>query len=671
MSYLLHSPWSPCGDQPKAIQSITSSFQAGKKEQTLLGVTGSGKTFTMAHVISQLNQPALIIAPNKTLAAQLFTEFLEFFPNDAVNYFISYYDYYQPEAYIPSSDTYIAKDASVNDDIDKMRHRATQDLFEKPQVIIVASVSCIYGLGSPDSYSQLALQIKQGSIQSRRNFLSQLLRLQYQRNDVFLKRGCFRVRGETCDIMPAHQKNQAIRVEFFGDEISDIFLIDTTTGDEIKALGEVTLFPNSHYIVSQRNLGDVIAQIRDDLRKQLQFFQSVGKVLEGKRLEERVQQDIESFEQLGYCPGIENYSRYLSGTAPGEPPPTLLSYFPDSFVTIIDESHLTIPQISGMFRGDRSRKQNLVDFGFRLPAALDNRPLSLPEFHERVDKVLYVSATPGQYEIERSQGGVVQQIIRPTGLIDPKIVIKPAKTQIDELQSELTQLINQGGKAFVLTLTKRMSEDLTDYFSDVGFRVKYLHSRIKTLERSDILRGLRQDEFDILIGINLLREGLDLPEISLVAILDADKEGFLRSKNSLIQMIGRAARHLEGRVIFFADSVTKSMKLAMEETERRRKIQILYNKTHNIEPKSTSKKLSQGLRAIYGITPGQQNKKKGPSSAKRDSIADGSIQEINALMARKRGQMIQAAGELNFEAAHQLKQEIATLASRLSELSDG
>lgn len=657
MTYQIQSPFQPCGDQPGAIKKMVSGFSSGHKEQTLLGVTGSGKTFSMAHVIQQLGVPTLIIAPNKTLAAQLFTEFLEFFPNNAVDFFISYYDYYQPEAYIPSTDTYIDKDASINDDIDKMRHRSTQHLFEQSQVIIIASVSCIYGLGSPDAYSELAVFIKVGLEISRDELLAQLLTIRYRRDDVMLTRGSFRVRGEIVDIMPAHQKDQALRVEFFGDEIEQISLIDSTSGDEITELDKITLYPNSHYVMGQKNMGEVIKQIQKDLRDQLQFFHSIGKLVEAKRLENRVMEDIESFEALGYCPGIENYSRYLSGKKAGEPPPTLFDYFPENFLTIVDESHLTIPQIRAMYRGDRARKENLVNFGFRLPSALDNRPLNFDEFKKGVDKILYVSATPGPYEIEQSADRIIQQIIRPTGLVDPEILIKPAKTQMDGLYSELKELKKHGGKAFVLTLTKKMAEDLTSYFETMGFRIRYLHSQIKTLERAEILKSLRQDDFDILVGINLLREGLDLPEVSLVAILDADKEGFLRSKSSLIQMVGRAARNLNGKVIFFADSITKSMQGAMDETHRRREIQLEYNRKHQISPRSVHKKIAPDLPSIYGLNQ-QASEKKTASSPNRDEAAK--------MIVAKRIEMKKAAGDLNFEKALQLKREITELSEHLA-----
>ena len=661
MGYQIHSPFKPCGDQPQAITKLSAGFDQGAKQQTLMGVTGSGKTFTMAHVIAHLGKPTLIIAPNKTLAGQLFTEFLEFFPHDAVDFFISYYDYYQPEAYVPSTDTYIAKDASINDDIDKMRHRCTQHLFEKSQLIIIASVSCIYGLGSPNIYSELAITIQVGDELSRTQFLQQLLDIRYNRHDVVLKRGTFRVRGEICDIMPAYQKDQAIRVEFFGDEITEIQLITAHTGEAVTELNKITLYPNSHYVTGAQSIGTVVSQIQDDLRAQLQVFNAMGKVVEAKRLEERVMQDIEAFEAFGYCPGVENYSRYLSGHAPGEPPPTLLDYFPADFLTIVDESHLTLPQLKGMYRGDRVRKQNLVNFGFRLPSAMDNRPLDFDEFKERVDKILYVSATPGEYEKVQTQDHIVQQIIRPTGLVDPEIIIKPAKTQMDELYTELKDLSARRSKAFVLTLTKRMAEDIHSYYADMGLRIRYMHSQIKTLERAEILRELREDKFDILVGINLLREGLDLPEVSLVAILDADKEGFLRSKSSLIQMIGRAARNLHGRVIFFADSVTRSMQAAMDETKRRRLIQLEYNQTHGIAPQSIDKKISPDFKSLYGLKNAEDLDSSQVDSSLPQAVSTYSAEELSAVIKQKTVQMKQAAGDLNFEQALMIKRQITQL----------
>ncbi|MCY4443704.1 MAG: excinuclease ABC subunit UvrB [Proteobacteria bacterium] len=656
MSYQLHSPFKPCGDQPKAIKSIVSSYKKGIKEQTLLGVTGSGKTFTMAHVIAALGESALIIAPNKTLAGQLFGEFCEFFPDDAVEFFISYYDYFQPEAYVPSTDTYIAKDASINDNIDKMRHRSTQHLFEKPQVIIIASVSCIYGLGSPSMYSEKAIHLEVGKSLTRKSFTQRLVDLRYLRDDMELSRGRFRVRGTVFDVMPSSEKKRYIRVQFFGSQIEDISLFDAQNHHQIVSLKQISIYPNSHYISSSTDVAHMIRSIQEELKDRLQYFQSKNKLVEYQRLEQRVMQDIEYFDSLGYCPGVENYSRYLSGALPGEPPPTLLDYFPDSFVTIVDESHLSIPQIGGMYQGDRARKQNLVDFGFRLPSALDNRPLNFEEFNDRIDKVLYVSATPSAYELSRTPQAITEQIIRPTGLVDPQVVVRRASTQIDDLYAELKKLKHTGGKAFVLTLTKKMSEDLTQYFSDMGLRVRYLHSNIKTLQRDELLSDLRRDCYDVLVGINLLREGLDVPEITLVAILDADKEGFLRSKSSLIQMVGRAARNVNSQVIFYADSMTKSMAAAIEETKRRRDIQLAYNAQHGIQPKSTSKRIAPNLRTAYGLS---DHKEEVSVECPEDQI------ELVKLIDRKHKQMKKAAGQLLFEKAHHLQKELALLRSKL------
>lgn len=665
MSFQLHSPFEPCGDQPQAITKLVSGFQGGHDQHTLMGVTGSGKTFTMAHVIAKLGVPTLIMAPNKTLAGQLFSEFLEFFGPECVDFFISYYDYYQPEAYIPSTDTYIAKDSSINDDIDKMRHRCTQNLFEKSQLIIIASVSCIYGLGSPNHYSELAIPLHVGLEISRDELLEKLIHIRYHRSDAVLKRGSFRVRGDVCDIMPAHQKDQAIRIELFGDEIEEISLIQSSTGDLIGPMDKVTLYPNSHYVTNSRSVSSIVTQIDKDLHQQIKVLESMGKMVEATRLKQRTLQDMETIEAFGSCPGIENYSRYLSGHTPGQPPPTLLDYFPQKFLTIIDESHLTIPQIIGMYRGDRARKQNLVDFGFRLPSALDNRPLRFDEFCHRTDQVLYVSATPGNYEKEQTKNHFVQQIIRPTGLVDPDIIVKPAKTQMDELASELTQLKEHGGKAFVLTLTKKMAEDLSTYFADMGFRIRYLHSKIKTLERAEILKQLREDEFDILVGINLLREGLDLPEVSLVAILDADKEGFLRSKNSLIQMIGRAARNVNGRVVFFADSMTHSMQAAIHETKRRRTIQLNYNKTHNITPRSVHKKIAPHFKSIYGLDHSEEDLMNSNHEESPQLSAD-QIKNLTQSIAQKTAQMKKAAADLHFEKALILKKQITQLRQHMN-----
>lgn len=657
--FQLQSSFSPQGDQPAAIEGITKIFNEGQKEQVLLGVTGSGKTFTMANVISKLNQPALIIAPNKTLAAQLFTEFKEFFPNDAVGFFISYYDYYQPEAYVPSTDTFIEKDSSINEDIDKMRHQSTQDLFQKKNTIIVASVSCIYGLGSPEAYSELVVPIEVGQTIARDEFLKQLVEIQYSRNDIQLARGNFRVRGDVVDIMPSNEKDKAIRVEFFGDEIDRISLVEAISSHELERVENISIFPNSHYVADKRDIRQIVKEILSDLGQRLREFKSENKLVEFQRLEQRVMQDVESLEHLGFCPGIENYSRYLTGKKPGEPPPTLLDYFPEEFITIIDESHLTVPQINGMFKGDRSRKQTLVDFGFRLPSALDNRPLNFAEFKDRTDKVLYVSATPGPYELNVAGDYISEQIIRPTGLIDPVVIVKPAKNQVDDLYAEIKKTVSSG-RVLVTTLTKKMSEDLTEYFHDMNIRVKYLHSDIDTLERAALLRDLRRGEYDVLIGINLLREGLDLPEVELVAIMDADKEGFLRSRSSLIQTVGRAARNQKARVIFYADKMTGSMKEAIDETSRRRKIQMDYNEKHGITPKTVMKNLPQDLKSIYGLVEGKADFKE-EKLKDLEKMGIKSTEQLDKLIRKKTKEMQKAAGELEFEKAALIRDEISDL----------
>ena len=564
----LSSPHKPAGDQPATIEELQEGLSQKKSKQTLLGVTGSGKTFTAANVIADLKLPTLVMAPNKTLAAQLFDEFRSLFPNNAVEYFVSYYDYYQPEAYVPSTDTFIDKDSTINDAIDRMRHSATQALFERDDVIIVSSVSCIYGLGSAEAYGEMSVRFGVGEEIDRDDFLRKLIKIQFERNDVDFHRGTFRVRGDTVDIFPAHQQEQAYRVEFFGDEIEAITVIDPLRGQEIRQAHKCTLFPTSHYVVSDSARDKAMESIRDELQVQLQSLNKAGKLVEAQRLEQRTLFDLEMMQEMGFCNGIENYSRHLTGRAPGQPPPTLIDYFPKEFLLIIDESHQTVPQIGGMYRGDRSRKETLVEFGFRLPSALDNRPLRFDEFRTLNDRVLFVSATPGDYELEQTAGVVVEQIIRPTGLIDPLLEIAPAKNQVDHLLEEIRAPIAKGQRVLVTTLTKRMAEDLTDYFADLGIRVRYLHSDIDTLDRIELLKALRLGEFDVLVGINLLREGLDLPEVALVAILDADKEGFLRSERSLIQTIGRAARNVEGRVLLYADKKTRSIDAAVSETEK-------------------------------------------------------------------------------------------------------
>jgi excinuclease ABC subunit B len=599
LPFRLHSDFSPRGDQPGAIAALTEGLQRGLCLQALLGVTGSGKTFTIANIMAQAQRPALVIAPNKTLAAQLFGEFKALFPENAVEYFVSYYDYYQPEAYIPQSDTYIQKDSSINDFIDRLRHSATHSLLTRRDVIIVASVSCIYGLGSPEEYRQMQLYLRVGDERSREEILARLVVMLYERNDVDFHRGTFRVRGDIVEIFPAHEEKYAVRVELFGDEIENISIIDPLKGQTIASLRETIIYPSSHYVASEGRLDRAILSIKAELDERLLFFESQNRLVEAQRLEQRTNLDLEMLQELGYCHGIENYARHLLGRPPGEPPPALLDYFPKDFITFIDESHISIPQIRGMYAGDRSRKKTLVEFGFRLPSALDNRPLRFDEFEKAVGQVICISATPGPYELEKAGGAVVEQIIRPTGLADPPIEVRPAGTQVDDLMEEIQKTVARDERVLVTTLTKRMAEDLTEYFSSVGIRVEYLHSDIKTIERSRLIQGLRRGDFDVLIGINLLREGLDIPEVSLVAVLDADKEGFLRSERSLIQTAGRASRNADGMVLLYADRITGSMKRAIEETERRRRIQIEYNQIHNITPVTIKKAVKDALSSIY------------------------------------------------------------------------
>ena len=599
--FKLVSEFQPKGDQPQAIELLSEGVLEGAKHQVLLGVTGSGKTFTMANVIEKVQKPTLVISHNKTLAAQLYGEFKELFPENAVEYFVSYYDYYQPEAYIPSTDTYIEKDTQINEDIDKMRHSATRSLLERNDVIIVASVSCIYGLGSPEAYHGMLLYLEKGMTISREEILSKLVEIQYERNDIDFHRGTFRVRGDVIEVFPAHEGSRAIRIELFGDEVEDISEIDPLKGKVIEPLDKVPIYPGSHYVTPPDRLQKAIQNIREELRERVPWFKSQDQLLEAQRLEQRTKFDLEMLQELGYCQGIENYSRHLTGRRPGEPPPTLLDYYPKDCLLFIDESHVSIPQLIGMYRGDRSRKETLVEYGFRLPSALDNRPLMFEEFEKRVHQIIYVSATPSEYEMKKSHGKIVEQIIRPTGLSDPLLEVKPAKNQVDDLLGEIQKRVKRKERVLVTTLTKRMAEDLTEYYADLGIRVKYLHSDIDTLDRVEIIRDLRLGKFDVLIGINLLREGLDIPEVSLVAILDADKEGFLRSEKSLIQTFGRAARNVNGQVILYADKMTGSMDQAILETNRRRKIQEAYNQSPSDYPtdreESGSKYLGFDLRS--------------------------------------------------------------------------
>ena len=654
----LVSEYQPTGDQPAAIAELVKGFQEGNQAETLLGVTGSGKTFTMANVIQQLNKPTLIIAHNKTLAAQLYGEFKEFFPNNAVEYFVSYYDYYQPEAYVPSTDTYIAKDSSVNDEIDKLRLSATAALIERRDVIIVSSVSCIYGLGEPENFEKMMVSLRPGMEKDRDQVLRQLVDIQYTRNDMDFKRGTFRVRGDVLEIFPADRGETAIRVEFFGDEIDRIREIDVLTGEIVGELEHVAIFPASHYVVPMKRILEAAKDIEAELEERIRYFKSEDKLLEAQRISERTNFDIEMLKETGFCSGIENYSRHLAGLAPGTPPNTLMDYFPEDFLIIIDESHKTIPQIRGMYAGDQSRKTTLVDYGFRLPSAKDNRPLNFEEFENKIDQILFVSATPGDYEAEHELLRA-EQIIRPTGLLDPRVEVRPVEGQIDDLVGEVNKEIKAKHKVLITTLTKRMAEDLTDYMKDLGIRVRYLHSDIDTLERTEIIRDMRLDVFDVLVGINLLREGLDIPEITLVAILDADKEGFLRSETSLIQTIGRAARNAEGHVIMYADVITDSMRLAIDETERRREIQEAYNREHGITPKTIQKSVRDLIRISKEVAKEEVKFEKDPESMNPE--------ELKKLIAKLTKQMKSAAADLNFEAAAELRDKIVSLKKMLDD----
>ena len=654
----LVSEYKPTGDQPQAIEQLVKGLKEGNQCETLLGVTGSGKTFTMANVIQQLNKPTLIIAHNKTLAAQLYGEFKEFFPNNAVEYFVSYYDYYQPEAYVPSSDTYIAKDSSINDEIDKLRLSATASLVERRDVIIVSSVSCIYGLGSPTDYKELVLYLRQGTERDRDEVLRKLIDIQYERNEMDFHRGTFRVRGDVVEIFPANATDYAYRVEFFGDEVDRITEIDVLTGEIKKALDFIAVFPASHYVVPMEKILAATKEIEKELEKRVEYFKSEDKLLEAQRIAERTNFDIEMLRETGFCSGIENYSRHLAGLPAGATPHTLMDYFGDDFLLIIDESHKTVPQIRGMFAGDQSRKTTLVDYGFRLPSAKDNRPLNFEEFESKIDQVMFVSATPGEYEAEHELLRA-EQIIRPTGLLDPEVFVRPVEGQIDDLVGEIRKETEQGNKVLVTTLTKRMAEDLTDYMKEIGIRVRYLHSDIDTLERTEIIRDMRLNVFDVLVGINLLREGLDIPEISLVAILDADKEGFLRSETSLIQTIGRAARNAQGHVIMYADTITDSMRLAIEETKRRRKVQEEYNQEHGITPQTIKKAVRDLISISKEIAKEEQKMEKDPESM--------DPKELEKLIAEIQKKMKKAAAELDFETAAQLRDKMISLKKYLQE----
>ncbi len=647
--FKIHSNFKPTGDQPEAIEKLSNGIMNNLKYQTLLGVTGSGKTFTMANIIERVQKPTLVIAHNKTLAYQLASEFKEFFPENAVEYFVSYYDYYQPEAYVPQTDTYIEKDASINDEIDKLRHSATAALFERRDVIIVASVSCIYGLGDPIDYENLVVSIRPGMIKDRDEIMRKLIDIQYIRNDVNFVRGTFRVRGDVLEIFPASSSENTIRVEFFGDEIDRIVEVNYLTGEIIGLRNHVSIFPASHYATSKDKIDRAIISIEEELEERLEELRSQEKLLEAQRLEQRTKYDIEMLREMGFCQGIENYSRHLSGRAPGSKPYTLIDYFPEDFLIIVDESHVTIPQIGGMYEGDKSRKTNLVEYGFRLPSALDNRPLKFEEFEEHINQILFVSATPGPYELKHSQQ-IVEQIIRPTGLLDPKISVRPTKHQIDDLVGEIRKRSEKNERVLVTTLTKKMAEDLTSYFKEIGIKVTYLHSDVETIERMEIIRDLRLGKYDVLVGINLLREGLDLPEVSLVAILDADKEGFLRSETSLIQTTGRAARNVSGEVIMYADTITKSMRRAIDETNRRRKIQDEYNKKHGIIPRSINKEVRDVIEATIAL-----------EEEEKYMEEVFTVEELEATIEVLRDAMLREAEELNFEKAAELRDRMIQL----------
>jgi excinuclease ABC subunit B len=657
------SEFQPQGDQPQAIEQLVKGLEAKRRHQVLLGVTGSGKTFTMANVIARVNRPTLVIAPNKTLAAQLYNEFGALFPGNAVRYFVSYYDYYQPEAYVPSTDTYIEKDASINDEIDKLRHSATKALLERRDTLIVASVSCIYGLGSPEAYFELMVYLEEGATVNRDQMLRKLVDIQYQRSDYDFHRGTFRVRGDIVEIFPAYEDRSALRIEFFDETVEAICEIDALRGKVLRRVDKATIYPASHYVTGQDRMKQAVLGIRVELKERLKELRDQRKLLEAQRLEQRTLYDLELLEEMGFCPGIENYSRHLTGRQPGEPPPTLISYFPNDFLLVIDESHVTVPQIGGMYRGDRSRKETLVEYGFRLPSALDNRPLNFEEFSASLNQSIYVSATPASFELATSEGAVVEQLIRPTGLMDPAISVRPARTEVDDLLEEIRKRVERHERVLVTTLTKRMAEDLTEYYQDLNVKVRYLHSDIETIERVEIIRQLRSGQFDVLVGINLLREGLDLPEVSLVAILDADKEGFLRSDRSLIQTIGRAARNVNGLVILYADGMTDSMKRAIDETERRRKKQAAFNKKHGITPQSIVKALGSPLVKIYDADYADV-----PLAA--EPAARYSLGELPRQIRKLKNEMKQAAQRLEFERAAELRDRLRELEQRELDLRE-
>lgn len=672
--FLLQTGYTPTGDQPAAIAALTENLRAGVPAQVLLGVTGSGKTFSMANVIARCNRPALVLAPNKTLAAQLYNEFRELFPRNAVEYFVSYYDYYQPEAYVPASDTYIEKDSAINDNIDKLRHAATHALLTRRDVIIVASVSCIYGLGSPEFYARMVIPVEVGQRLSLDDLIGRLVEVHYERNDYDFHRGTFRVRGDALEIIPAYRHERALRVDFFGDDIDAIRDVDPLTGEVLAEMSKTVLYPASHFVSAQDNLKRAASDIRSELAQRLTYFKERGKLVEAQRLEQRTQLDLEMIEELGYCNGIENYTRHLDGRKPGQPPSCLLNYFPRDFILFVDESHITVPQIGGMYKGDRSRKLTLVEYGFRLPSALDNRPLQFNEFTALLNQVVYVSATPGRYELDQAQGVVAEQIIRPTGLVDPEVEVRPTKGQMEDLLGECRARITRGERVLVTTLTKRMAEDLTEYCCNMGVKARYLHSDIDTLERLQIIRALRLGEFDVLVGINLLREGLDIPEVSLVCILDADKEGFLRSTGSLIQTFGRAARNAQGKVILYADTITASMKAAMDETARRRAKQSAFNQEHGITPRSTRKSLESPLDTLYVENEAGHGRGKGRGKGKSKSAEEAAgpltAEAVAALVLKLEKEMRQAARDLEFEQAAELRDRIRSLRARLMALPE-